>query len=196
MALRSLLVALILSLAGLSAAQAQQGAAPSAPPWHEKTGLVFPDQAGGARLTRSIDYGKMTGNAGLGYSWHYLVPDLVAASIYVYDGGQRVPDGPDNALVVAQFSQNMREVEVAATQANRYRNLSQQGQPSTCSYGRFAFRCITYKATQTATNEAVFTRLMLVGYRGHYLKLRIDWPQNSAKADAEVERLVRALFSQ
>jgi len=196
MKLRVVALLAALFMAAVPAAHAQQGGPPPAPPWHDKTGLVFPDQAGGAKLTRSIDYAKLAGDPRLGYSWHYLIPNLVVASIYVYDGGQRVPDGTDNAVVAAQFEQNKAEIFQAATQANRYRDLRPVGDITTCRYGAFAFRCQTFSAVQIASNQAVLTRLMLMGYRAHFVKLRIDWPQNSASGDAEVERLVRALFSQ
>src|SRR5262245_22110830 len=85
-------------------AQGQQSA--PAPAYHVATKVTFPAQIADANQTRSVDYGKSYNEPGLGQSWHYIVPQTLSASIYLYTYGQAsIPTGPNNPLVLGQFNQ-------------------------------------------------------------------------------------------
>lgn len=160
---------------------------------HAATGLSFPANIAGALMTRWNDYGQSAKQPGLGFSYHYQIPGRLAATVYVYDLNQRIPAGADHPVVVAQFEQAVGDIEKVAQQTGRYRDLRLISGPTTCAYGPVTFRCASYSAIATGQSQPVFTGLMVTGYRAHFVKLRLDWPQASGMSEADVNRFVQTL---
>ena len=174
---------------GLSSAAAQE--TPTAQV-HAATRLAFPADIGGARMTRWNDYGQSAGQPGLGFSYHYSVPGRLVATVYVYNLNQRVPAGADNPVVMAQFQQAYGDIEKVA-QTGRYRDLQKISGPAPCPYGPLTLRCATFSAIVASNNQPVFARVMVTGYREHFVKLRLDWGQRSL-TEGDVDRFVRGLI--
>ena len=69
--------------------------------------------------------------------------------------------------------------------------------PSVCTYGTVSFRCITYSGV-TQANSRVYSKLLLTGFREHFIKIRIDWAQShqqtAADAEASLQSFVPALM--
>lgn len=166
----------------------------SAPPRHAATGLVFPPAIGAARLERSTDFARVPGgNAALGVSYSYVVPGRVVVTVYVYDLGRRIPEGVATTAAAAELDDALAVIHEAARRTGRYRDLRTVQAPTTCPYGATVFRCATMAAISGSGAMPVLTKAMVTGYRQHFLKLRIDWRQNSPGDDAEVERVVQTL---
>ncbi|MCW5746774.1 MAG: hypothetical protein KIT36_11320 [Alphaproteobacteria bacterium] len=180
---------LVLSLALPGSVAAQN---PPSDQLHFATGLSFPAEVAGVRMTRWNDYGKSAGRPDLGLSYQYAIPGRLLVSVYVYNLNRQVPSGADNPVVAAQFEQAYGDIEKVA-QSGRYSELKKVSGPAACSYGVLALRCVTFSAIVAADNRPVFTQLMLTGYRGHFVKLRLDWGRDSM-ANADVERFVRRLI--
>ena len=161
------------------------------PAVHRPTGLIFPENLAGARLMRTTNYADH-GRPDLGWSYHYETPGKLAYSIYLYGEAQRPPTGPDSAQAVGQFNQAVGDIRAIA-QMGRYRDLKMPDRGMECRYGVFAFRCITFSAFRTDANFQVFSRLLVTGYRGSILKVRIDWQQSTA-ATEDVERTTQTLL--
>jgi hypothetical protein len=173
---------------GAPVARAQESPGPQV---HFATGLSFPADIADARLTRWNDYGQSAGRPELGFSYHYAIPRRLVATIYVYNLNQRVPDGTDHPVIAAQFHQAWGDIENVA-RTGRYRDLHRLDGPEICRYRTLALRCATFRAVVAASNQPVFGRVMVTGYRGHFVKLRLDWGRDAIEI-ASVDRFVDAL---
>ena len=164
-----------------------------APDTHAPTGLTFPPMIANAKKVASTDYGKSGGRPDLGYSWNYGTPGLLSATVYVYNFGvPAISSAAGNPVVRAQFEQAYSDIQQMA-KYNRYQDLKIVKGPEDCPVGAMVFRCITLSATTMTDKKRVFTALMLGGYRGYFLKLRLDWLENSATSEAVVGRFVQTL---
>jgi hypothetical protein len=78
-----------------------------------------------------------------------------------------------------------------------YTNFERPSVPSTCAYGSVSFRCITYSAVNQARARQ-YTKMMLTGFRDHFVSIRIDWSQarqqTAADAEAALQAFVPALL--
>ena len=78
-----------------------------------------------------------------------------------------------------------------------YTHFERPSVPSTCTYGSVVFRCITYSAVNQS-NSRLYTKMMLTGFRDHFISIRIDWSQarqqTASDADAALQAFVPALF--
>jgi hypothetical protein len=158
---------------------------------HFATGLAFPAEIGDARLVRWNDYGQSAGRPELGFSYHYAIPRRLVATIYVYNLNQRIPDGTDDPVVVAQFQQAWGDIENVA-RSGRYRELQRLDGPEICRYRTLALRYAAFSAVVAASNQPVFGRVMVTGYRGHFMKVRLDWGRDAIDT-ASVDRFVEGL---
>jgi hypothetical protein len=163
----------------------------SAPATHKPTGLTFPPSIAGIAIQRSIDYGRSANNPGLGYGYTYGVPGRLVVTAYVYDLGQRVPNGYQSPVVAAAFDESLQSIHLVAQRAGKYRDLRVVQAPTSCAYGAIVFRCATLAAISSDGTQPLYTRLLLTGYRNYFLKLRVDWRQNSPADTAEVERMLQ-----
>lgn len=163
----------------------------SAPATHRPTGLSFPPAIAGILFQRSIDYARSASNPGLGYGYTYGVPGRLVVTAYVYDLGQRVPDGQRSPAVDAAFDESLQSIHLVAQRSGKYRDLRLVQAPADCPYGAVVFRCATLAALSSDGTQPLYTRLLLTGYRNYFLKLRVDWRQGSPDDTAEVERVLQ-----
>lgn len=179
--------------AGATAAQTQS----TAPGAHAGTKLAFPASVGGAQLERSVDYaGPPSNRPDQGITYFYSTPKKMVIAVHVHDGGRRVPPGSSNPLVVDEFMGELGSSELQVKHAG-YTHYERPSVPSTCTYGSVSFRCITYSAVNQA-NARLYTKMMLTGFRDHFIAIRIDWSparqQTAADADAALQAFVPALL--
>jgi len=189
----AILAAAVLAWVGAASAQTQS----TGPTTHAGTKLAFPATLGGAQLERSVNYAAPPANRpDLGYSYYYSTPKKMVIAVQVFDGGRRVPPGSDSPTVIGEFTNELASAE-EQIKSGGYTRFERPSVPSTCTYGSVTFRCITYSA-MTQANLRVYSKLLLTGYREHYVKIRIDWgqamQQSSADADAALQAFIPALM--
>ena len=193
-ALRALLrvrwvVALFVAISWTAPAAAQTQS--TAPGTHAGTKLAFPASVGGAQLERSVTYG---GDQGITY--FYSTPKKMVIAVHVYGGGRRVAPGSNNPTVVDEFMGDLSSSELQVKHGG-YTHFERPSVPSTCTYGSVSFRCITYSAMNQA-NTRLYTKMMLTGFRDHFVSIRIDWSQarqqTATDADAALQAFVPALL--
>ena len=188
----AIFVAALLS-AGTAAAQTQS----TTPTTHPGTKLAFPATVGGAQFERSVNYAAPPSNRPeQGITYFYSTPKKMVIAVHVYDGGRRVPPGSTNPQVVDEFMGELSSSE-QQVRFGGYTHFERPSVPSTCTYGSVAFRCITYSAVNQS-NARLYTKMMLTGFRDHFVGIRIDWSQarqqTSADADAALQAFVPALL--
>ena len=169
----------------------------STPTTHAGTRLNFPASLGGATFERSVNYAAPpANNPGQGMSYTYSTPKRLTISVQVYDLGRRVPAGSDNPTVTGQFNAELSAAEQQFKYAG-YTAFQKPSVPSSCTYGAVTFRCVTYSGV-TQANSRVYSKLLLTGFRDHFIKIRIDWAQShqqsAADADAALQAFVPALM--
>jgi len=179
--------------AGTAAAQTQS----TAPTTHAGTKLAFPATVGGAQFERSVNYAAPPNNRpDQGITYFYSTPKKMVIAVHVYDGGRRVPPGSANPLVVDEFMGELSSSEQQVKYGG-YTRFERPSVPSTCTYGSVSFRCITYSA-MNQSNARLYTRMMLTGFRDHFIAIRIDWSQarqqTANDADAALQAFVPALL--
>jgi len=185
----------VAALLGASLAVAQtQSTAPSA---HAGTKLNFPGTLGGATFERSVNYAAPpANNPGQGVGYYYSTAKRLIINVQVYDLGRRIPAGSDNPTVIAQFNSELASAEQQFKYAG-YTAFQKPSVPSSCAYGSVTFRCVTYSGV-TQANSRVYSKLLLTGFRDHFVKIRIDWrqsyQQSAADADAALQAFVPALM--
>ncbi len=184
-------------LAGVSPVAASAQTQSSTPTTNAGTKLNFPASLGGATFERSVNYAAPpANNPGQGMSYTYSTPKRLTISVQVYDLGRRVPAGSDNPTVIGQFNAELSSAEQQFKYAG-YTAFQKPSVPSSCTYGAVTFRCVTYSGV-TQANSRVYSKLMLTGFRDHFVKIRIDWAQSqqqsAADADAALQAFVPALM--
>ncbi len=192
----SRLLSVLLAVAvwtGAAAAQTQS----TAPGSHAGTKLAFPATVGGAQLERSVNYaGPPNNRPEQGVTYFYSTPKKMVIAVHVYDGGRRVPSGSGNPTVVDEFMGELSSSELQVRHAG-YIHFERPSVPSTCTYGSVSFRCITYSAINQS-NTRLYTKMMLTGFRDHFISIRIDWSQarqqTATDADAALQAFVPALL--
>jgi hypothetical protein len=178
---------------GTAAAQTQT----TTPGTHAGTKLAFPASVGGAQLERSVNYAGPPGNRpDQGIAYFYSTPKKMVIAVHVYDGGRRVPPGSNNPTVVDEFMGELSSSELQVRHGG-YTQFERPSVPSTCTYGSVTFRCITYSA-MNQSNARLYTKMMLTGFRDHFISIRIDWSQarqqTATDADAALQAFVPALL--
>jgi len=190
------LIAAVL-LAGASPVIASAQTQSTTPATNAGTRLNFPSSLGGATFERSVNYAAPPGNnPGQGMAYYYSTPKRLMISVQVYDLGRRVSSGSDNPTVTGQFNAEVASAEQQFRHAG-YTGFQKPSVPSSCTYGAVTFRCITYSGV-TQANSRIYSKLMLTGFREHFVKIRIDWAQShqqtTADADAALQAFVPALM--
>ncbi len=193
----ALIAAALLAGAGSVAIPAFAQTQSSTPTTNAGTKLNFASNLGGATFERSVNYAAPpANNPGLGMSYFYSTPKRLAITVQVFDLGRRVPAGSDNPTVIAQFNSELASAEQQFKYAG-YTAFQKPSVPSTCAYGAVTFRCVTYSGV-TQANSRIYSKLMLTGFRDHFIKIRIDWAQShqqtAADADAVLQSFVPALM--
>ena len=184
----------LLTLAiGGAGAQAPPANVP-APANDAATGLTFPPEIDGARLKYSTDYTKTMNRPDLGFAWSYQIDRLAVVTIYVYPAKSgRVPDGATDDLVLAQFQQALADIYEGAKRG-RYDELKPIAAPGKCTIARLTFLCIDLSAIQPQTKQPMRTSLMVTGYRGQFLKVRLDWIGASDSSQALADRFLQTVI--
>jgi hypothetical protein len=59
--------------------------------------------------------------------------------------------------------------------------------PRECGSDELRFLCVGYAAL--VRRQPMYTALLVTGYRGHYLKVRVDWPNDPEAPNAVAELL-------
>ncbi|TAJ92985.1 MAG: hypothetical protein EPO10_14880 [Reyranella sp.] len=190
---KALVAAVLLASAGPASAQTQS----TTPTTNTGTRLSFPSSLGGATFERSINYAAPpANNPGQGMAYYYSTPRRLTISVQVYDLGRRVPPGSDNPTVISQFNVEVASAEQQFKHAG-YTSFQKPSVPSSCAYGAVTFRCLTYSGL-TQANSRVYSKLLLTGFRDHFVKIRVDWMQShqqtAADADAALQAFVPALM--
>lgn len=190
------LIAAVL-LAGATALPAAAQTQSTTPTTNAGTKLNFPSTLGGATFERSINYAAPpANNPGQGMAYYYSTPKRLVINVQVFDLGRRVPTGSDNPAVISQFNTEVASAEQQFKYAG-YTGFQKPSVPSVCTYGAVSFRCLTYSGV-TQANSRVYSKLLLTGFRDHFVKIRIDWAQShqqtTADADASLQAFVPALM--
>ena len=168
---------------------------------HAGTKLNFAATLGGASF-RAV--GQLCGAARqqpeLGTSYFYSTPKKMVITVQVFDGGRRVPAGSrqsdrDRRVQQRDSDRSNSRSRAAATSIPEARGAVDlqlwRGRPSAASP----------TAPSARRTCAVYSKLLLTGYREHFVKIRIDWGQSpglqqtSADADAALQAFVPALAS-
>ena len=184
-----LAAALLTGLAGAASAQTQS----STPTTNAGTKLNFASNLGGATFERSVNYSAPpANNPGLGMSYFYSTPKRIAISVQVFDLGRRVPSGSDNPTVIGQFNSELASAEQQFKYAG-YTAFQKPSVPSTCTYGAVSFRCVTYSGV-TQANSRIYSKLLLTGFRDHFIKIRIDWAQSHQQTAADAETSLQSFI--
>ncbi|MBU8873131.1 hypothetical protein KQ910_05120 [Reyranella sp. MMS21-HV4-11] len=189
--IRDVLLAAVLltGLAGAASAQTQS----STPTTNAGTKLNFASNLGGATFERSVNYSAPpANNPGLGMSYFYSTPKRLAISVQVFDLGRRVPSGSDNPTVIGQFNSELASAEQQFKYAG-YTAFQKPSVPSTCTYGAVSFRCVTYSGV-TQANSRIYSKLLLTGFRDHFIKIRIDWAQSHQQTAADAETSLQSFI--
>jgi hypothetical protein len=167
-----MLLALVAVLAA-SPASAQQPPYVPAPERHAATGLTFPQRIGPAEKATSTDYSKTMNRPDLGYAWNYGVPGQLSTTVYLYAlGNTAIPPGPGSPVVIAQFDQAYRDIQLMAKSRND--ELKPVQGPTECGLASAKFRCVTLLRIDNGDKRPIHTTLMVTGYRGYFLKIRSD----------------------
>ena len=121
-------------------------------------------------------------------------PELAVVTIYVYPAKSgRVPDGATDDLVLAQFQQALADIYEGAKRG-RYDELKPIAAPGKCTIARLTFLCIDLSAIQPQTKQPMRTSLMVTGYRGQFLKVRLDWIGASDSSQALADRFLQTVI--
>ncbi|HZP98388.1 MAG TPA: hypothetical protein VFB13_02540 [Reyranella sp.] len=180
-----LLAALALLLLWVGTASAQILPGGTAPSTHPGTRLNFPPSLGGAELEHS--YTTPVGRD-VHYVYQYVI-NKVQITVFLFDNDRRVTAGSESPMVTTQFTAELDAAE-KAMKADGFTNFERPAVPSDCRYGSIAFRCIVYSAL--AQRDRLFSKLLLTGYNGYFLKIRVDWSQGSGQTTADADRALQA----
>ncbi|WP_428669154.1 hypothetical protein [Reyranella sp.] len=168
----SLLLALVL-LPGAAFAQA--------PTVEPGTRLSFPPTLGGATLTQSASRGG-------GSSYQYATPNGMEVIVDVYGGSRRAPNGSSHPTILNQFNDELSSLAQQAA-ASGLSSFEKPAVPSACTYGAYTFRCTTFSASGGNAGR-ISGKLLLIGYREHFLKIVINWAQRSGQTAADADKVL------
>ena len=170
----SILLALVLA-SGAAFAQA--------PTVEPGTKLSFPPTLGGATLTQSAS------QAG-GSSYQYAAPNGMEVIVDVYGGSRRAPNGSSHPTILNQFNDELSNLAQQAA-ASGLSGFEKPAVPSACTYGQYTFRCTNFSASGGGAGR-ISGKLLLIGYRDHFVKIVINWMQKSGQTAAEADKVLNA----
>jgi hypothetical protein len=180
----SRLLAAVFALCLAASAALAQAPAPSV---HPGTKLTLGQSAGPAQFDRSQSYplGRETA-----YSYHYTVGQMLI-TVYVYNTGKRVQAGSDNPAVQGHFTEELQGLD-RFLKSSGYTSVNRPTVASVCTYGSISFRCLTYSAA--GQSGRLFSKLLLTGYRDHFVKIRIDWAQAGGQTVADADQALQGFI--
>jgi hypothetical protein len=169
-----LLIALLAALVAAGSAFAQ------APAVEPATKLSFAPTLGGATLSRST-------SAGGGSTYQYSTPNGMEITIDVY--GERVPNGSSHPTIINRFNDELGVIRQQAAAAGMT-GFEKPAVPSTCTYGQYNFRCITFSVAGGPTTGRIFGKFLLIGYRERFVKIIIQWPQRGGQTGTDADKVL------
>jgi hypothetical protein len=176
--------ALLAFLAALLCAGAALGQVTVAPTLHPGTKLNFAPTLGSAQFQASAVHGNAM-------SYRYLA-GKVELTVQVFDGGRRVPAGSSNPAVIYEFSSEMADAE-QQSRASGLTGFEKPAVPAACNYGAgLVFRCTVYSAN--TGNGRLYGKLLLIGFRDHFVKIIAEWTQVTGATLAEADRALEAFI--
>jgi hypothetical protein len=168
------------ALAAMLAAGTAQAQAPAVDPG---TRLSFPPTLGGTTLTRSD-------LAGGGATYQYSAPNGMEVTVDVYGGSRRAPNGSSHPTILNQFNDELSALAQQAA-ASGLSGFEKPSVPSACTYGPYTFRCTRFSASGGSAGR-IAGKLLLIGYREHFVKIVINWAQKSGQTAAEADKVLNA----
>lgn len=167
-------------VAAVLAAGAAHAQAPAIDPG---TKLSFPPTLGGTTQVRSA---SMTGGA----TYQYSAPNGMEVTVDIYGGSRRAPNGSSHPTILNQFNE---ELAILAQQAaaSGLSGFEKPAVPSACTYGAYTFRCTNFSASG-GTAGRISGKLLLIGYRDHFVKIVINWVQRGGQSPAEADKVLNA----
>ncbi|MBV8391786.1 MAG: hypothetical protein JOY81_01255 [Alphaproteobacteria bacterium] len=183
-------LAALLAVTGFLAtdASAQNGPpiAP-APATHPGTRINFAPAVGGATLLHGETY------AGGIVTYQYMASNKVPISVALSEPeGRRLPQGADSPLLTSQFTADVADA-AAQAKINGFTQFERPAVPSACTYGSVTFRCLVVSAS--GQRGRVFSKIMMTGYNGSYLKIRADWTQASGQTQADADQALQTFVT-
>jgi hypothetical protein len=171
--------------AGATVAQAQSAAVTD-----PETKLAFLPTLGGATFERSAN------GPSHGTTYIYSTPKKLMITVQIFDRGRPVSAGSTNPIVMSEFSDELQLIEQQVNDRG-YSHFQRPSVPSSCSYGTTTFRCITYGAL-SPNNVRIYSKLLLTGYREHFVAINVEWGQamqhSGAYAEAALQAFIPALM--
>ena len=154
-----------------------------APTVEPGTKLAFPPTLGGATLTQSAS------QAG-GSSYQYAAPNGMEVTVDVYGGSRRAPNGSSHPTILNQFNDELSNLAQQAA-ASGLSAFEKPAVPSACTYGAYTFRCTNFSASGGNAGR-ISGKLLLIGYREHFVKIVINWMQKGGQTAAEADKVLNA----
>ncbi|MFO1080448.1 MAG: hypothetical protein U1E23_07475 [Reyranellaceae bacterium] len=142
---------------------------------------------GGATLERSVNNGGPAGTIS-----YYRTAKQLVIMVHTYNGGQRVPPGSSNPTVTSEFSHDLADVS-QQFKGSGYSDVEMPSVPSSCTYGSVTLRCITYSA-RSSNGARFYSKLLMTGAGGQFVKVRIDWGQALQQTGADAEAALQAFI--
>jgi len=154
-----------------------------APTVEPGTKLAFPATLGGATLTQSASQAS-------GSSYQYAAPNGMEVIVDVYGGARRVPNGSSHPTILNQFNDELANLARQAA-ASGLSAFEKPAVPSACTYGPYTFRCTSFSASGGHAGR-ISGRLLLIGYREHFVKIVINWMQKGGQTTADADKVLNA----
>jgi hypothetical protein len=161
----------------LAAAFAASPARAQAPVVDPNTKLNFAGTLGGSTLLRSATRSG-------GSTYQYAAANGMEITVDVYGARQRVPNGSSHPTLINQFNDELAQLAQQAGAAG----LEKPAVPSACTYGPYTFRCIVFSAPVAGGTGRLFGKMLLIGYRDHFVKVVILWSQKSGQTAADADK--------
>ena len=154
-----------------------------APAVEPGTKLAFPATLGGATLTQSASQGG-------GSSYQYAAPNGMEVIVDVSGGSRRAPNGSSHPTILNQFNDELSNLARQAA-GSGLSGFEKPAVPSACTYGAYTFRCTTFSASGGSAGR-IAGKLLLIGYREHFVKIVINWTQRSGQTAADADKVLNA----
>lgn len=157
---------------------------------HPETGMKFPETLGGLHRFEVTDYEKEQKGLGLGVS--YAGPGGVLITAYIYNmGKEEIPHGPNAELVIVETESAVEDVKAMGKQGV-YKDVVVTSKPEVKDFSGVKIRHVGM--TFTNRNAEMNSGIYLVGAKGHFVKLRVNYPKSLSNG-AEVEKQFLEAFA-
>lgn len=175
----SLLALLLTTGAAFAQVPAQAPAAAAVEPG---TKLTFGQSVGGATLVRTF-----------GSTYQYQASNGMEVTIEVSGAGRRVPNGSSHPTIINQFNDDLAALGEQA-KAIGLQGFEKPAVPSACTYGSYTMRCINFSAQGSTVTGRIYGKLLLIGYREHFVKVIVRWAQTSNQTYADADKMLTAFM--